>query len=142
MKKSISLSILFSILTLCIFSFTPIQLVRPDLKVISIIPSILGNNLVLKIKIKNIGNANAREIFDNNIELNNINEPSPNPKRIQTRLIAGLNAKETKIIEVIYPAASVHSGDRKVTVITDSKSSQISESNENNNTRIVAIPSI
>ncbi|MCA0232790.1 MAG: hypothetical protein LCH91_20150 [Bacteroidetes bacterium] len=129
--------------SIVLFSFkstTPPLGFKPDLKVQSIIPTRVGDNLVITITIKNVGNAHATTIFDNYIELNNANEPSPNPKRVQTRLMAGLKAQQSKTIEVIYPADSVHPGDIAVTVITDSKASRVPESNENNNKRKVNLP--
>lgn len=145
MKNKIILSILIAFLCAGTFGFKSGKSILPplpDLKVTSIIPSVLDGNLVLKIKIRNVGNANATGIFDTYIELNNTTEPSPNPKRIQNRLIAGLNAGQLKTIEVIYPASDVHPNDRRVTVVVDSKVSIITESNENNNRKRVPIPSL
>lgn len=129
--------------SIVLFSFksnTPPLGFKPDLKVQSIIPTRIGGNLVLTITIRNVGNAPANTIFENYIELNNANEPSPNPNRVQTRLMAGLKVQQSKVIEVIYPAASVHPNDIAVTVITDSKGSAVTESNENNNKRRVNLP--
>jgi subtilase family serine protease len=145
MKNTIILSILITVLCIGTFSFKsrkPILPPLPDLKVTSIIPSVLNGNLVLKIKIRNVGIANATGTFETYIELNNTSEPSPNPKRIKNRLIAGLNAHQSKTIEVVYLASEVHPNDKKVTVVVDSKDNQITESNENNNRRRVLIPSL
>lgn len=134
-------SVVFAVSVL-LFSFknSAPPLTKPDLKVQSIVSTLVEGNLVLTITIKNIGTAKANKIFDNYIELNNSHEPSPNPNRIQTRQMAGLGIQQSKTIEVIYPASSVHANDIAVTVITDSKISRIAESNEGNNTKIVPLP--
>jgi subtilase family serine protease len=144
MKNFIKLSIIIA-LSLGIFSFKSSNITQvglPDLIVKSITPSIVGGNLRLKIKIKNVGNGNAVGNFKNYIELNNIHEPSPNPHRIKNRLINGLLAGQTKTIFVTYLHAHVLPTDTKVTVVTDSKIEQIIESNEGNNSLPVAIPSL
>jgi hypothetical protein len=135
MKKSI---LLIGLTILCTLSKSNAQ--KPDLIVKSITPTWVGDNLRLRIRIKNIGNGNAVGNFKNYIELNNITEPSPNPNRIKTRTIAGLNAGQVKIINVFYSGANVLEGDTKVTVITDSKISRIDELNESNNKRQTTIP--
>jgi subtilase family serine protease len=145
MKNKIILSIIIAFLCAGTFGFKSSKSILPhlpDLKVISIIPSVLNGNLVLKIKIRNVGNANVTGTFETYIELNNTTEPSPNPKRIKNRLITGLNAHQSKTIEVVYLASDVHPNDKKVTVVVDSKDNQIAESNENNNKKRVLIPSL
>jgi hypothetical protein len=54
--------------------------------------------------------------------------------------MAGLGIQQSKTIEIIYPASSVHANDVAVTVITDSKISRIVESNEDNNKKRVSLP--
>jgi subtilase family serine protease len=139
MKKLIKLSIIITIFTI-FFSFKNSHAQLPDLRVMSITPSVVGGNLRLRIRIKNIGNRNAVGIFDNYIELNNLHEPSPNQHRIRTRTINGLGAGQSRVIIVTYPHAHVLSTDTKVTVVTDSKIVDVTESDETNNSMQVDIP--
>jgi subtilase family serine protease len=141
MKNLIKLSIIIA-MSVGIFSFKSSKMPvvnLPDLIVKSITPSVVAGNLRLIITIKNIGNANAIGNFNNYIELNNTHEPSPNPHRIQERVLHGLRAGHSRTIIVTYPHAHVLPTDTKVTVKTDSKN-EITESNEANNTKQVAIP--